>query len=57
MQSLGHDASDQELKDMISEVDANGNGTIDFEEFLQLMPKYVILSIPCKFFFFFLTRQ
>jgi Ca2+-binding EF-hand superfamily protein len=39
MKSLGHDASEQELKDMIAEVDANDNGTIDFEEFLQLMPK------------------
>jgi calmodulin len=39
MKSLGHDASEQDLKDMISEVDANGDGTIDFEEFLKLMPK------------------
>lgn len=39
MLSLGHDATEQELKDMISEVDSNGNGTIDFDEFLALMPK------------------
>ncbi|KAK6171162.1 hypothetical protein SNE40_019410 [Patella caerulea] len=37
MRSLGQEPTDQELQDMINEVDADGNGTIDFEEFLQMM--------------------
>ncbi|CAO3621503.1 unnamed protein product [Cunninghamella blakesleeana] len=39
MKSLNMEPTDTELKDMISEVDADGNGTIDFREFLTLMQK------------------
>ena len=37
MQSLGQDPTDQDLDDMISEIDQDGNGEIDFDEFLVLM--------------------
>uniref|UniRef100_A0A7N0UVG4 EF-hand domain-containing protein n=1 Tax=Kalanchoe fedtschenkoi TaxID=63787 RepID=A0A7N0UVG4_KALFE len=37
MRSLGQSPTDAELQDMINEVDADGNGTIDFTEFLNLM--------------------
>ena len=30
MRSLGHNPSESELQDMINEVDADNNGTIDF---------------------------
>ena len=30
MRQLGQDPSEKELEDMITEVDADGNGTIDF---------------------------
>merc|ERR1711893_145843 len=39
MRSLGQNPSDEELQDMINEVDVDGNGEIDFEEFLQMMAK------------------
>lgn len=39
MRSLGQNPTESELMDMINEVDANGNGTIDFPEFLQLMAR------------------
>lgn len=39
MRSLGQDPTETELRDMISEVDKDGNGTIDFDEFLILMAK------------------
>lgn len=39
MRSLGQNPSDQELDEMIREVDVDGNGTIDFEEFLQMMAR------------------
>ncbi|KAH9289653.1 hypothetical protein KI387_033770, partial [Taxus chinensis] len=39
IRSLGQNPTEAELKDMISEVDADGNGTIDFNEFLNLMAR------------------
>ena len=37
MRSLNQDPSEAELIEMIAEVDQNGNGKIDFEEFVTLM--------------------
>lgn len=39
MRSLGQNPTESELQDMINEVDADGNGTIDFPEFLMLMAR------------------
>ncbi|GAW06925.1 calmodulin [Lentinula edodes] len=39
MRSLGQNPTDAELQDMINEVDVDGNGTIDFKEFLSMMAK------------------
>ncbi|KAK2987126.1 hypothetical protein RJ640_019686 [Escallonia rubra] len=37
IQSLNEHPTKEELHDMISEVDADGNGTIGFAEFLNIM--------------------
>ncbi|KAF9527228.1 EF-hand [Crepidotus variabilis] len=37
MQAVGHDPTDAELQDMMNEIDVDGNGTVDFQEFLQMM--------------------
>jgi calmodulin len=37
MRGLGQNASENEIAQMILEVDKNGDGTIDFKEFLSLM--------------------
>lgn len=37
--SLGQNPTEAELADMINEVDADGNGTIDFPEFLTMMAR------------------
>lgn len=39
IRSLDQNPTEEELQDMISEVDADGNGTIEFTEFLSLMAK------------------
>jgi hypothetical protein len=39
MRSLGQNPTEGELQDMINEVDVDGNGTIDFNEFLAMMAK------------------
>ncbi len=39
MRSLGQNPTEAELQDMINEVDADGNGTIDFTEFLTMMAR------------------
>jgi Ca2+-binding EF-hand superfamily protein len=39
MRSLGQNPTEAELQDMINEVDADGNGEIDFPEFLTMMAR------------------
>jgi len=39
MRSLGQNPTESELADMINEVDADGNGDIDFSEFLTMMAR------------------
>jgi hypothetical protein len=39
MRSLGQNPGEAELQDMINEVDTDGNGTIDFPEFLTMMAR------------------
>ncbi|XP_037952322.1 neo-calmodulin-like [Teleopsis dalmanni] len=37
MRNIGQNPSEAELQDMINEADADGNGTIEFDEFLDMM--------------------
>lgn len=39
MRSLGQNPTEGELQDMINEVDYDESGTIDFDEFLQMMAR------------------
>jgi len=39
MRSMGQNPTQKELQDMINEVDADGNGDIDFPEFLTMMAR------------------
>ncbi|XP_027365217.1 calmodulin-2/4-like isoform X1 [Abrus precatorius] len=39
IRSLDQNPTEEELQDMINEVDADGNGTIEFVEFLNLMAR------------------
>ncbi|XP_075237394.1 calmodulin-like isoform X2 [Lycorma delicatula] len=39
MRSLGQRPTETELREMVNEVDQDGNGTIEFNEFLQMMSK------------------
>ena len=44
IRSLDQNPTEEELHDMINEVDADGNGTIEFAEFLNLMAKKMKVS-------------
>lgn len=50
IQSLNENPTKEEVQDMIGEVDADGSGTIDFEEFLNIMARKMKVY---KIFFFF----
>ena len=39
MRALGQNPTESDLQEMINEVDADGNGTLDFSEFLSLMAR------------------
>ncbi|GMJ12193.1 calmodulin-like 11 [Hibiscus trionum] len=39
IKSLDHDPTEEELRSMINEVDTDGNGAIEFGEFLNLMAR------------------
>ena len=41
MRNLGQNPKETELEDMIAEVDADGSGSIDFDEFVGLMAKHM----------------
>jgi centrin-2/centrin-1 len=42
MRALGFDPTKEEIKKMMTEVDKEGTGTIDFNEFLELMSKKMV---------------
>merc|ERR1712161_3285 len=37
MRSLGFEVKNEELKKMVADIDGDGNGTIEFSEFLEMM--------------------
>lgn len=39
MKSLGQNPTEAELNDMVNEIDADGNGKIEFDEFVTLMKR------------------
>jgi len=41
MRRLGHNPSDGDVQDMISQVDSDKNGSVDFDEFVDLMHNQV----------------
>lgn len=45
IRSLDQNPTEEELEDMITEVDADGNGTIEFKEFLNLMANKIKVRI------------
>ncbi|XVE73046.1 hypothetical protein DITRI_Ditri11bG0086500 [Diplodiscus trichospermus] len=46
IQTLDGNPTKEEVQDMISEVDAEGNGTIDFEDFLNIMARKMKVIKP-----------
>lgn len=44
MQSLGFEAKNQTIYQMIADIDKDGSGTIDFDEFLDMMTAKMVRS-------------
>ena len=42
MRALGFEPKKEEIKKMISDIDKDGSGTIDFNEFLQMMTSKMV---------------
>lgn len=47
LQSLGIDAKNQTLTNMIADIDKNNNGDIDFDEFIDMMTAVSIKFLLC----------
>ena len=52
MQSLGFEAKNQTIYQMIADIDQDNNGSIDFDEFLDMMTAKMV-CLQCKFSTFF----
>ena len=53
MQSLGFEAKNQTIYQMIGDIDKDGSGSIDFEEFLDMMTaKMVLFAFPLRAYSF-----
>ena len=39
MRSIGQNPTEDEILEMVMETDLNGDGTIDFQEFVEMMKK------------------
>lgn len=50
MQSLGFEAKNQTIYQMIADIDKDGNGSIDFEEFLDMMTAKMVCFMRGLFF-------
>jgi len=50
LRMLGQNPSEEELQEMVDEVDEDGSGTIDFEEFTEMMTKQLaeeaLMQVP-----------
>jgi Ca2+-binding EF-hand superfamily protein len=44
MRALGFEPKKEEIKKMISDIDKDGSGTIDFNEFLEMMTAKMVRS-------------
>lgn len=44
MRALGFEPKKEEIKKMISDIDKDGSGTIDFQEFLEMMTAKMVRS-------------
>lgn len=52
---LGHQLDDEMLMEIINEVDADGSGELEFEEFVQLAARFMVEEdaevLSCAFIF------
>lgn len=46
MRALGFEPKKEEIKKMISDIDKDGSGTIDFQEFLEMMTSKMVSQTP-----------
>ncbi len=49
MQSLGFEAKNQTIYQMIADIDKDGNGSIDFDEFLDMMTAKMVSNCIKKY--------
>lgn len=57
IQSLNEHPTKEEIQEMMNEVDADGDGTVDFQEFLSIMARKMKVLFSFFFFFSFLIER